>query len=533
MASRRLAPRGAWLAILVAGLIPLVGRGLLIPVLGVPKPAIQDEFGYLLAADTFACGRLANPTHPLAEHFETLQEIFHPTYASKYPPLSSLAMAFGQKFFGEPWIGVWLGMGVLCATLCWSLMGWLPMIWAIAGTLVAVVRIGIVSYWTETYWGGTWAAIGGALVIGALPRLIRRPRVQHGLVFAAGLGILANTRPFEGLLLAAICVGYLSWSFARRKVGLRQLARTLILPAAALLAPVFGWMGYYNFRVTGHALEMPYVAHEKQYNVWSVWLWNNNPGPAPAYSNPVLRDFWLNAFGKEKQFTADHVFKTHVSDLLGLSRFFLGWPIVLSMMAGVVPLSKNRKARQVFLLGALFYAGCAMDARLFPQYAAPATALVYLLAALGLRTAWRHAPGSPGERKMLAAAVVALLVVTTAVGLFTPKGRFYFSATDYHVKAKWARTEEQLTHEPGQHLVLVKYGPRHDPWEELVYNRADIDGARIVWARSLGAEEDSRLIRYYSNRTVWLLEEDGEVKLKRYLASTESTTPTLVGRVVR
>jgi hypothetical protein len=533
MASRRLAPRGAWLAILAAGLIPLVGRGLLIPVLGVPKPAIQDEFGYLLAADTFASGRLTNPTHPLTEHFETLQEIFHPTYASKYPPLSSLAMALGQKFFGEPWIGVWLGMGVLCATLCWSLMGWMPMIWAIAGTLVAVVRIGIVSYWTETYWGGTWAAIGGALVIGALPRLIRGPRVRHALVFAAGVGILANTRPFEGLLLAAICVGYLSWSFARRKVGLGQLARTLILPAAALLAPVFGWMGYYNYRVTGHALEMPYTAHDRQYNVWSPWLWSNHPDPAPPYSNAVLRDFWLDAFGKENQFARDHALKAHVSDLLGLSRFFLGWPIVVCMLAFSVPLWKNPKARQVFLLGALFYAGCTTEARLFPQYVAPATALVYLAAALGLRMAWRHAPGSPGERRTLAAAVATLFLVTTAVGLATPKGRFYFSATDYHVKAKWARTEEQLTHEPGQHLVLVKYGPRHDPWEELVYNRADIDGARIVWARSLGDEKDSRLIRYYSNRTVWLLEEDGEVKLKRYLASTESTTPTLVGRVVR
>ena len=51
-------------------------------------------------------------------------------------------------------------------------------------------------------------------------------------------------------------------------------------------------------------------------------------------------------------------------------------------------------------------------------------------------------------------------------------------------------------------------------------------------ARS-GSEKDSDLIRYYSKRTVWLLEEDGEVKLKRYLASTESTTPTHLGRPLR
>jgi len=155
-------------------------------------------------------------------------------------------------------------------------------------------------------------------------------------------------------------------------------------------------------------------------------------------------------------------------------------------------------------------------------------ALAYILAGLALQTAWRHAPGSPGERRLLAAVVVALFVVTTAVGLFTPKNRFYFSATDYHVKAKHARTEDRLRHEPGDHLVLVQYGPRHDPWEELVYNAADIDGSRIIWARSVGSQKDSELIRYYSKRTAWLLEEDSAVKLKRYLASTESTTPPLI-----
>lgn len=517
----RAARARAWLIILWAGLIPLIGRAVLIPVLGIPKPAIQDEFSYLLAADTFAHGRLTNPTPPHAEHFETLQELLHPTYASKYPPLSSAAMAFGQRLFGEPWIGVWLGMGLLCAAICWALLGWMPRTWAIAGTLIAVVRIGFVSYWTETYWGGSWAAIGGALVIGAVPRLIRGPRAKYAVVLAAGLGILANTRPYEGLLLAVVCLGYLTVVFVRRRVGL-----TLILPMALLLLPVFAWMGYYNYRVTGHALQMPYSAYDQQYTVWSPWMWQTEPRPTPVYTSAALRDFWVVAFETEYEFARQHFLKTRVSDLLGMARFFLGWPIVVCMLAFGLPLWRNRRARLALLLGALFYAGCAMDARLFPHYVAPGTALVYVLAGLALRTAWRHAPGSPGERRLLAAGVGALFVVTTGVGLFTPKNRFYFSVTDYHIAAKHARTEEQLRREPGDHLVLVQYGPRHDPWEELVYNAADIDGSRIVWARSLGTERDRELIRYYSKRTVWLLEEDGAVKLKRYLASTESTTPT-------
>src|ERR1700746_348004 len=175
------------LAILVAGLLPLAARALLLPVLPIPKPAIQDEFSYLLASDTFASGRLANPTPPLPEPFETLQELMHPTSASKYPPLSGLMMALGQRITGEPWVGVWLSTGLLCAALCWALQGWLPPVWAFAGSLLGVFRIGIVSYWPESYWGGPCAAIGGALMIGAVPRLMRRPRPGAAIAFAAGL----------------------------------------------------------------------------------------------------------------------------------------------------------------------------------------------------------------------------------------------------------------------------------------------------------------------------------------------------------
>jgi len=60
----------------------------------------------------------------------------------------------------------------------------------------------------------------------------------------------------------------------------------------------------------------------------------------------------------------------------------------------------------------------------------------------------------------------------------------------------------------GQHLVIVRYGPAHDPVRQLewLYNAADIDTAKVVWAREMGTAENAHLIEYYRDRRVWLIE---------------------------
>ncbi len=58
-------------------------------------------------------------------------------------------------------------------------------------------------------------------------------------------------------------------------------------------------------------------------------------------------------------------------------------------------------------------------------------------------------------------------------------------------------------HAAGEHLLFVDYLPNHSPHDEWVYNRADIDHARYVWARSVSPESDAALAARYPNRTVW------------------------------
>ena len=60
------------LAVLSVGLAALLLRLVILPLFPIPLPFIHDDFSHLLAADTFAHGRLTNPTPAMWTHFETI-----------------------------------------------------------------------------------------------------------------------------------------------------------------------------------------------------------------------------------------------------------------------------------------------------------------------------------------------------------------------------------------------------------------------------------------------------------------------------
>jgi hypothetical protein len=66
----------------------------------------------------------------------------------------------------------------------------------------------------------------------------------------------------------------------------------------------------------------------------------------------------------------------------------------------------------------------------------------------------------------------------------------------------------QLQNSPGQHLVVVSYDPGHDLDHEWVYNCADIDAAKVVWARDMGTHDNAELLQYFHNHKVWRLNAD-------------------------
>ena len=499
--ARRLARRKT-LTVLLIGISAPTIRLLLLPIAAIPEPEIHDEFSYLLAGETFASHRLTNPTPPMWVHFETFHEEFQPTYMSMYPPAQGLVLAAGTTLFRHPWFGVCLSVGAMCAAICWMLQGWFSPGWALYGSMLVVLRLGIFSYWMNSYYGGAVSAVGGALVLGAVPRLMRRVRVRTALILAFGVAILANSRPFEGFLLCVPVAGaLLFWAFGKRRPPFWTLGKRFAIPVLLVLSVTAAAMGYYNWRVFGSPTTLPYQVNRATYAVAPVFLWQS-PRPEPVYRHKVMRDFYLSY--ELKEFQKSRTFPGFL-DLLAARAsmtlfFILGPALTLPLIA--LPWILRGRRRFLVLAAAIFFAGLLACAFVRAHYLAPATALVFAILVEGARRLRLWSPGG----QPVGAFLVRALPCTSVVLFLVQVG--WLAAIPATADSPRTLVQHFLEKQPGRQLAIVRYGARHDYLFEWVYNAADIDGSPVVWAREMTAADNRELLDYYRDRRVWLVEPD-------------------------
>ncbi len=510
------------LSVAITGATALLLRLAILPFCPIPLPFVHDDFSFLLAGHTFALGRLTNPTPAMWKHFESFQITMQPTYMSMYFPAQGLVLAAGKAFFGHSWFGLLCVTALMCAAICWMLQAWLPPTWALLGGMLAILRLGLFSYWINTYsGGGSVAALGGALVLGALPRLMRSVRLRDAMLLAAGIILAALSRPFEGMLLCipvAIVLG--RWIFfGRNRPSHAVLLRRAALPAALIVAAV-AWLGYYDYRAFGNPLTLPYTVNRATYASAPYWVWEA-PRPEPVYRHKVMRDFYvdyelsyvtrLHTLGG---FVSEELFFKPLRQLL----FYAG----IALLPPVFMLRRvllDRRIRFLAVGVAVLAAGMLCGTFLIPHYLAPFTAAFY---AIGLQ-AMRHLRVWKPDGRPVGLAMVRMLVTVCIV-----LGGIRLFAEPLHLRlaawpsSQWSSTwhgpgrlgvarevvKRKLEQLPGKQLAIVRYSPQHSSLDEWVYNAPDIDGSKVVWAREMDASSNLELMRYYSDRTVWLVQPD-------------------------
>jgi hypothetical protein len=490
-------------------LLPLVLRAILLPVYGIPEPGIHDEFGFLLQANTFASGRWTNPTPPLPENFESIYILMRPTYTAQYQIAQGLLLAAGKVLFGIPWVSVYLSMGLACGLLVWMLEAWVPPVWALAGGFIAAFQFGVLSYWMNSYFGGTVPCIGGTLVLGALPRLLSKRPLLYSALLGFGLAILMHSRPLEALLLFLVTLGVLGyWLLVAHEIRWRSMA-LIAAPLGVILLISAAFMAFYNGVVTGSPLELPYRVNQKVYGTPQGFYWQA-PIIVESLPNAQLRDEYLAQLRIHER---RHSLKALLAGTFGRLRTF--WGFFLTPVFTLPMIFLPRIWRAPFMSIALavslvFGLEYLTFFAFLPQYAAPITGLILLVILQCLRQMRSRPTGLFLSRALTAICVAGVLI--PMAGRFAqsslPQGASKLWASEFGGESVRTNLTKDLLSHGGRHLVIVHYQPDHVVDTEWVYNDPDIPNSPVIWARELDAQSVSKLIAQFPGRTVWIGEPD-------------------------
>ena len=290
-------------------------------------------------------------------------------------------------------------------------------------------------------------------------------------------------------------------------------------------------LAYYDQRITGDPLRLPYFEYQAQYQatpqfnvqaltapkqfryeymrlideVWERNQWENARRPRFLVDRPLQ---WIAAaamfaggtgsFLPVTALRASVVDQNAVFNTNNLVHIFLMGAMVLVPVALFAwPLATLRRTRFAFTLAALSVAGSFFSAAFYQHYAAPAVAPILILITGSYRYL-RHARFGPMLAMLIPGCAIGLSLLDGAPALLREPAVFKVATR--------ARLEETVRQHAGRHLIIVRYSGGLRPIEEWVYNGADLEEAPVIWAHDQGPVENRRLAAYFHDRVVWLFQ---------------------------
>jgi hypothetical protein len=403
------------------------------------------------------------------------------------------------------------------------LQAWMPARWAFLGGVLAAAKFGVASYWINSYWGGTAAAIGGAIVLGSLKRISRRPTLFNGAALGVGVAILANSRPYEGLLFCIPAAIWFLWWLLRKSPSTQpqnsNRARVFV-SVFIVLAATAAFIAYYNWRLTGDAFLMPHALRTRTYHSSALFLWQH-PRPAIHYDNPQFEEFYNGWERQNYQNTWSDVWRVSLEKVDRLGSTFFWWGALL-LLPGLPFALRDKKMRLLTITLAIGTLGVFSVIWSFPHYAAPFTCIIVALLVQSLRHLRTiRVAGSPLGRWLSRASILFLFAATAGYALNRQCDPKHWTCQGDPSRQV---IQDRLSHTPGKHLILVRYEPdNHNIHDEWVYNGAEIDTAKVLWARELDEKQNAKLLAYFKDRHIWLVEPDSDnTELVPYSGHTDA-----------
>jgi hypothetical protein len=326
-----------------------------------------------------------------------------------------------------------------------------------------------------------------------------------------GALILANTRPYEGLLLCVpTCIALLVWMIHRQRGQGASVIRNIIVPSLLILIPGFLWMGYYNYRVTGHPLQTPYMRHDQLYNRTPHFFFGQLQ-PPKIFSNPQLdrqHNQWEPEHWQRQQtFTGWAKEVGHKTYRL-IRGFFQPLALAIPMLMLPTVLRRDRwmqLAAAMILCFAIGIFGVTWNVLL--HYAAPIAPLTIALLMACI--------SEMSQRGRILRIILQVAAALFLLSIWPAYDSIRKSQTNGPQFTRASISNTTLAAYPGEkHLFVVRYLPRHLEYIEWVYNGPDIDAQDIIWARDLGDEKNKKLLEYYKDRRKWIIEV-GEIEIQR------------------
>jgi hypothetical protein len=316
---------------------------------------------------------------------------------------------------------------------------------------------------------------------------------------------------------------------------LRLLLVRVVLPLSLLLSLTAGAIGYYNWRVTGNPFRLPYAVSMATVNPVPYFPWQTLR-PIPDYHYKLIRDFYLNwGLPQYQQLRSFHGWIAAAKNKIRrLSTFYLGaafgFPIVIAVLMGGFRSVFLGRLNFLFICFGVTLAGLLLEVQYIPHYAAPITAIFLAIVVQSVRYVQVRAQRGKSRFLFAVRTVPIICLISILLGMTQLWLGFNMNTDWPHSwysratgNTERAGIVDWLEHQPGQHLVIVRYSPRHNVHDEWVYNLSDLDGTKIIWARDMDFDHNQELISYFQNRTVWLVEPDnkrsGKVQVQPYASS--------------